>query len=457
MAFMDRSYLIRNGAGLKIFDSVKTLPVVDPHNHANVKEIADNDHYRDAWQLFAATDHYVWEMMRKRGVPETLITGKSATPKEKFLALAKIFPEVAGNPVYEWIHLDLKRYFGVEELLCERTGSKIYDAVTAKLATDAYRPQALLTGPLNVEVMCSTDDLVDTLEDHARANAAFGRTLIRPTWRPDKAMKIFAPVWRPYMNQVAARFNVKLNELSGLIDAFRMSHDYFEARGCRASDHGLEIPLRADVEYADANRIFQKAMAEEKLTAAEVDTFMGYILAEAAELNSKSDWVTQLHLGAVRDVRGTLFDALGPDVGGDISNHFLDFAPALCSFLNRFDGRLKVVLYCLEASHQGTLATIARAFGEKVALGSAWWLLDTPIGMRRQLEYIGSADTFSNFAGMVSDSRKLLSYGSRFEMFRRVLSDVLGDLVERGQMPEAIALDLAGRMAYRGTKKFWNL
>ena len=457
MAFMDRSYLIRNGAGLKIFDSVKTLPVVDPHNHANVKEIADNDHYRDAWQLFAATDHYVWEMMRKRGVPETLITGKSATPKEKFLALAKIFPEVAGNPVYEWIHLDLKRYFGVEELLCERTGSKIYDAVTAKLATDAYRPQALLTGPLNVEVMCSTDDLVDTLEDHARANAAFGRTLIRPTWRPDKAMKIFAPVWRPYMNQVAARFNVKLNELSGLIDAFRMSHDYFEARGCRASDHGLEIPLRADVEYADANRIFQKAMAENALTPAEVDTFMGYILAEAAELNSKSDWVTQLHLGAVRDVRGTLFDALGPDVGGDISNHFLDFAPALCSFLNRFDGRLKVVLYCLEASHQGTLATIARAFGEKVALGSAWWLLDTPIGMRRQLEYIGSADTFSNFAGMVSDSRKLLSYGSRFEMFRRVLSDVLGDLVERGQMPEAIALDLAGRMAYRGTKKFWNL
>ncbi|MCI5779466.1 MAG: glucuronate isomerase [Lentisphaeria bacterium] len=457
MAFMDRSYLIRNGAGLKIFDSVRTLPVVDPHNHANVREIADNDHYRDAWQLFAATDHYVWEMMRKRGVPETLITGKNATPKEKFLALAKIFPEVAGNPVYEWIHLDLKRYFGVEELLCEKTGGRIYDAVTAKLATDAYRPQALLTGPLNVEVMCSTDDLIDTLEDHARANAAFGRTLIRPTWRPDKAMKIFAPVWRPYMNQVAARFNVKLNELSGLIDAFRMSHDYFEARGCRASDHGLEIPLRADVEYADANRIFKKAMAEEALTAAEVDAFMGYILAEAAELNSKSDWVTQLHLGAVRDVRDSLFDALGPDVGGDISNHFLDFAPALCSFLNRFDGRLKVVLYCLEASHQGTLATIARAFGEKVALGSAWWLLDTPIGMRRQLEYIGSADTFSNFAGMVSDSRKLLSYGSRFEMFRRVLSDVLGDLVERGQMPEEIALDLAGRMAYRGTKKFWNL
>ena len=457
MAFMDQSYLIRNAAGRKIFDTVKSLPVVDPHNHANVREIADNDCYRDAWQLFAATDHYVWEMMRKRGVPESLITGKAASPKEKFLALAKIFPEVAGNPVYEWIHLDLKRYFGVEELLSEQTGAKIYDAVTAKLATDAYRPQALLAGPLNVEVMCSTDDLIDTLEDHERANRAFGRTVIRPTWRPDKAMKIFAPVWRPYMDQVAKRFNVDLSELSGLIDAFKMSHDYFEARGCRASDHGLQIPLRADVEYAEANRIFKKAMAGNALTTAEVDAFMGYILAEAAELNSKSDWVTQLHLGAVRDVRKTLFDSLGPDVGGDISDHYLDYAPALCSFLNRFDSRLKVVLYCLEASHQGTLATISRAFGEKVALGSAWWLLDTPIGMRRQLEYIGSADTFSNFAGMVSDSRKLLSYGSRFEMFRRVMSDVLGDLVERGQMPEPIAFDLAGRMAYSGTKKYWNL
>ena len=147
----------------------------------------------------------------------------------------------------------------------------------------------------------------------------------------------------------------------------------------------------------------------------------------------------------------------GPDVGGDISNHYLDYAPALCNFLNRFDDRLKVVLYCLEASHQGTLATISRAFGAKVALGSAWWLLDTPIGMHRQLEYIGSADTLSNFAGMVSDSRKLLSYGSRFEMFRRVMSDVLGNLVERGQMPEEIAFDLAERMAYSGTKKFWNL
>ena len=157
MAFLDNRYLIGNATGLEIFDKIKDLPVIDPHNHANLPEIAANECYRDAWQLFAATDHYVWEMLRKCSVPEELITG-SASPEEKFLALGKVFPLIAGNPVYEWIHHDLKRYFGIEELLSEATAGRIYKAVNEKLATDAYRPQALLTGVLNVEAMSSTDD-----------------------------------------------------------------------------------------------------------------------------------------------------------------------------------------------------------------------------------------------------------------------------------------------------------
>jgi len=457
MAFMDQNYLIGSQSGSIIFERIKDLPVIDPHNHADVKEIADNNCYRDAWQLFAATDHYVWEMMRKRSVPESCITGKEVSNRDKFLALAKVFPEFVGNPVYEWIHLDIKRYFGIEELLSEKTGARIYDAINAKLATDAYRPQALLTGPLNVEAMSSTDDLIDTLENHDRVAKSIGRQLIHPTWRPDKAMKIFAPAWRPYMDQVAARFQLKLNDLSDLVKAMRLSHDYFAERGCRASDHGLEIPVRADYDYADANAVFHKAMEGKALSSDEVNCFMGYVLGEAGQLNSEKGWVMQLHLGAVRDVRKSLFDALGPDVGGDISSHSLAYHEALCSFLNRFDDKLKVVLYCLDPGHQATLATISRAFGAKVALGSAWWLCDTPIGMRRQLEYIGSCDLLSNFAGMVSDSRKLLSYGSRFEMFRRVLSDVLGNMVDIGQIPGEIVPKLAKRIAYEGPKEFWNL
>ena len=454
MAFLDNRYLITNATGLELFAAIRNLPVIDPHNHADLREIARNECYRDAWQLFAATDHYVWEMLRKCGVPEELITG-SASPREKFLALGKVFPLIAGNPVYEWIHLDLKRYFGIEELLDESTAERIYDAVNAKLATDAYRPQALLTGVLNVEAMSSTDDLIDTLEYHEQANAAIGRQLIRPTWRPDKAMKIFAPTWREYIAKVEQRFDMKIRHYSDLLEAMRRSHDYFAERGCRASDHGVDtLPV---IDYDDAAHVFRKAINGKKLDADEIAGFMGAFLGEAAKLNAEKGWVMQLHMGAVRDVRTKLFSALGPDVGGDVCDVYRDFLPGMVSLLNRFDDKLKAVFYCLDPNNQATLASITRAFGDHAALGSAWWLNDTPVGMKRQLELISSIDLFSNFAGMVSDSRKLLSYGSRFEMFRRVLADVLGAMVERGQLPLKVAEMLAERMAYSGPKKFWNL
>ena len=454
MAFLDNRYLIGNVTGLEIFAKIKSLPVIDPHNHANLPEIAANECYRDAWQLFAATDHYVWEMLRKCSVPEELITG-SASPEEKFLALGKVFPLIAGNPVYEWIHLDLKRYFGIEELLSEATAAKIYKAVNEKLATDAYRPQALLTGVLNVEAMSSTDDLIDTLEYHVKANAAIGRQLIRPTWRPDKAMRIYAPTWLEYLGQVEKRFDMRIRAYGDLVEAMRRSHDYFAEHGCRASDHGVENLPVADEDKAA--HIFHKAIHGRSLTQEEIDGFMGALLGEAAKLNSEKGWVMQLHMGAVRDVRASLFDAMGPDVGGDVCDVNRDYLPGMVSLLNRFDGKLKAVFYCLDPGSQATLASITRAFGDKARLGSAWWLNDTPVGMKRQLELISSIDLFSNFAGMVSDSRKLLSYGSRFEMFRRVLSDVLGAMVERGQMPQDVAVMLAERMAYSGPKAFWNL
>ena len=454
MAFLDNRYLITNATGLELFAAIRNLPVIDPHNHADLREIARNECYRDAWQLFAATDHYVWEMLRKCGVPEELITG-SASPRDKFLAMGKVFPLIAGNPVYEWIHLDLKRYFGIEELLSEATAERIYDAVNAKLATDAYRPQALLTGVLNVEAMSSTDDLIDTLEYHEQANAAIGRQLIRPTWRPDKAMKIFAPGWREYIAKVEERFDMKIRRYSDLLEAMRRSHDYFAERGCRASDHGVDtMPV---IDYEDASHVFRKAINGRPLDEAETMGFMGAFLGEAAKLNAEKGWVMQLHMGAVRDVRTKLFAALGPDVGGDVCDVYRDFLPGMVSLLNRFDNQLKAVFYCLDPNAQATLASITRAFGDHAALGSAWWLNDTPVGMKRQLELIGSIDLFSNFAGMVSDSRKLLSYGSRFEMFRRVLADVLGAMVERGQIPLSVAEMLAERMAYSGPKTFWNL
>ncbi len=453
--FLSENYLLTNETSKKIYQSIAALPIVDPHNHADVKSLAENKPFANMWQLFAATDHYVWEVMRKCGVDEKYITGKETSDFEKFMELGRVFPKIAPNPCYEWIHLDL-RFLGINEMLNQSTAEQIYRKGTLLLQKEENLPLNILKR-LNVEIMCSTDDPLDDLEYHDIINEKFGRIIVRPTWRPDKAMKIFAADWNSYIEKMGNKFADPITSLDKLLGCLKESHDFFDEHGCKASDHGLEYMVCAECDYHEAAKTFDKARKFKELSQAEIDNFMGVLMMKFGEWNQETDWVTQLHLGAVRDVRTSLFKTLGPDVGGDISYYYQDHLKGILNFLNAFDDSLKVVLYCLDPSQQATLATIARAFGYKVRLGSAWWLCDTPIGMKRQLEYIGSVDLLSAFAGMVSDSRKLLSYGSRFEMFRRVMSDVLGSVVEKGQMPEEVAIELAKSMAYDNTKGFFNI
>lgn len=455
MSFLDDKYLLESDSAVAIYAAVKDLPIIDPHNHADVAEIAANGNYSNAWQVFAATDHYVWEVMRKRGVDENSITG-SATPKEKWMELARVMPEIAGNPVFEWIHLDLRRRFGITDVLCSENAERIWDEVNARLATDDFKPLALLKA-MNVEVMCSTDDPVDTLKYHAAVNEKAGRVVIRPTWRPDKAMRIHYPGFRDYVAKLGERFGIEIDSVEKLVEALQKSHDYFAEKGCRASDHDTPHPLPGNATLAEADVVFQRALAGETMSQADIDTYQDYLTIKVAEMDMRAGWVYQMHMCVIRDVRDTLFQSLGMDVGGDISEFYVNIAKPLCGFLNHFDDRLKLVLYSLEPCHQAALAAVARAFGKNVRLGSAWWLNDQPYGMSTQLEYIGNVDVYSCFAGMVSDSRKILSYASRFEMFRRTLSNVLGGLVLKGRMPQEIAEKIAVMMCYTEPKKFFNV
>lgn len=453
MAFLDANYLLCSDTARDICKEIINLPILDAHNHADVRRIAENTPFRNPWELFAATDHYVWEIERKCGVPEEYITG-DVSDQEKWRALCKVFPMMAGNPVFEWVHLDL-RFLGVNMLLCEESADETWEQLCAILAKEECLPQNLVRR-MNIESMCSTDDPKDDLQYHVMAEKAFGKRLIRPTWRPDKAMNIFKPDFNEYIDSLGASAGREINDLETLVAVLQESHDRFAKAGAVASDHGIEKPYDGCATAEDADAIFRKVRSGIAPTAEEADTYASYILAEAARMDAEKGWVFQLHIGAVRDVRDFLFDNLGPDSGGDVSDHTIDIVKPLAKFLCKFDDKLKCVLYCLEPGHQASLATLSRAFGAKVRLGSAWWLNDTPIGMLRQLEYIGSVDVLSCFAGMVSDSRKLLSYSSRFTMFRRVLSNVLGDMVDRGQMPYEHAVAVAKRMAYQGPKEFFG-
>ncbi|MHA1821981.1 MAG: glucuronate isomerase, partial [Promethearchaeota archaeon] len=426
--------------------------------------IVENKNYSDIWQVEAATDHYVWELLRKRGVEEKYITG-SASNYEKWMKLAEVFEDFVGNPVYEWVHLDLRRRFGINELISKETAQLIWEKAKEVLARDDKRPQALLK-EMNIESMCTTNDPIERLEDHEKMIKIAGLGYIRPTWRPDNVMNIFKPDWKVYIKKLSDRVGFDIKNIEDLEKALKITHDYFAKFGCLASDHGVQIPYGFDVEKEEADIVFKKALNDEDIDDEEMAIYMSYMMHIFAKLNAEKSWVMQIHIGAVRDIRDSLYENIGPDSGGDVSDHNIEILDPIMEFLNKFDEQnkyidekyrgLKIVLYCLDPSHQATLATLSRAFGKNIALGSAWWFNDNPIGMKRQLEYIGSVDLLMNFAGMVTDSRKIMSYGSRTEMFRRVLSDVLGEMVKKGQIPKNLAIRTAKYICYEGPKKFFG-
>lgn len=455
MGFLDERYLLRGDTAAALYEQIRGLPIIDAHNHADVRALAENRSFADIWDAEAATDHYVWECLRKRGVREELLTG-TAPNRDKWLAMAGAFDDLVGNPTYEWIHLDLKRMLGIDELICAANGEAIWERSKAVLARPDMRQQQLVKA-MRVEAMCSTDDPIDSLEHHRRLLDSAIPGVVRPTFRPDRAMNIFKPTWNDYVGQLEKRVNGRFAHVRDLVAALQTTHDFFAENRCVASDHGVEVPYGYQVPEADADAVFRKARAGKALSQAEIVSFMSYVLNEVAEMDAAKGWVFQLHIGAVRDVRDVLLRDLGPDTGGDVSDHVTEILKPLNPLLNRFDDRLNIVLYNLNPVHTGTLAQLTRAYGAKVNLGVAWWLNDSYVGMRRQLEYVGSVDALMNLAGMVSDSRKVLSYGSRHEMFRRTLADVVGTMVDLGQMPRKLAERLVTYLSYERPKTLFGL
>ena len=452
MSFLGEDYLLDSATARELYQEIERLPIIDAHNHADPEEIVKNQPWKDIWQVEGATDHYVWEMMRKRGVPEEKITG-GAPNNVKWEALAAIFPWLAGNPTYEWVHLDLRRQFQIDEIISSSTARVIWDKCRSSLAQPRMLPQSLLQ-TMQIEIMCTTDDPTTSLPFHEQAAREIHPTRILPTWRPDKAMNIDTPAWRPLLEQLEAETGEPVSMLQGFLRSLQATHDYFAKLGCVASDHGVYEPYSHFVSEKIAEGIHQKAWRGKKLSGQEVMDYKAFMLNSFGEMNVGSGWTTQLHIGPVRDYRDSLKQTLGPDTGGDISSQSIDVAGHLHRFVNEFDQRLEIVLYCVDPTHLPTLSTIARAF-PNVSLGSAWWWNDSPYGMETQLKYVATVDLLANHAGMVTDSRKLLSFGSRTEMFRRTLCNVIGEMVQRRQIPEEPALDLVTSLAYQRPKELF--
>ncbi len=445
-------YLLRTRAGREIYGHIGDLPIADAHSHVEASRIAENEGWDDIWEAEGETDHYVWEIMRRLGVPEDLITGP-ASNQEKWLALGKIFPMCAGNPVYDWIHLDLRRRFGIDTLLGPDTAAEIWECTKEALSRPDMRPRELLQA-MGVEVLATTDPPAADLSAHRRLAEEFPEVKVVPTWRPDPLLRVEDPRWAGEIQRLGERYDVDVSSLRGLVQALEADHAEFARHGCRASDHAIREPYLLEVSEARASRAYARAVAGGGLSRDDVAAIRAYLMYRFAELNAAAGWVMQLHIGAVRDYRDSLFLSLGRDSGGDVADHRLDLVGGLREFLNRFDGRLTVVLYVLHPAHLYTACVLARAF-PGVYLGAPWWFMDNPHHMREYLELVANVDLLSLFAGMVTDSRKLLSYESRTIVFRRVLADTLGQMVEEGRMLLPVARKLAERLAYRRPKELF--
>lgn len=440
-AFMDKDFLLRTETAKALFrEGAEHTPIFDWHCHLSPKEIYENKAPRDIAELWLSGDHYKWRVMRACGVSESCITG-NRTPYEKFKAWAGVLPYCIGNPLYHWTHLELQRYFHIDTPLSEKTADAIWKSCNAQIQNGGFTPRELIEKS-KVTCVCTTDDAADSLEWHKllREDTSFPCKVL-PAFRPDKALTPDAPVFLSWIAAMEKAAQTPIKSFAALKEALQGRIDFFDSFGCRAADHSLPyIPYReATDEQVEA--IFRKALDGEALTAEELDRYRTALMRFFGKAYARKNWVMELHIGALRNNNSRMFQSVGADAGFD-SMDDCQIAQGLSRYLDSLEKENalpKTVLFTLNPKDNYVLATMAGNFqgtgaASKIQFGSAWWFNDNYDGMREQLRAFANLGVLGKFVGMVTDSRSFLSY-PRHEYFRRILCELIGDLVEDGKYP----------------------
>ena len=441
--FMNADFLLPDDCSRRLFhDYAAQMPILDYHCHLPPADIASNATFRNMAHAWLGGDHYKWRAMRSNGVPEADITGHEPD-YATFLAWARTVPRLVGNPLYHWTHLELQRYFGIQEALSEKTAPAIWEACNAQIVTPEFGARSLLMR-MKVRAVGTTDDPADSLEHHI-AYAAVRQPdepVMVPSFRPDRALATDdLTVWKTYIERLGAAANVSIGSYAVLVTALDARHAVFHSLGCRASDHGLTAPFATFVSPQALEAIFAKLLGGTVLTSAESDAYKTAVLLAVGRMNAQRGWAMQLHLAAVRNLNSAMFAKLGPDTGYDAVNDE-QIAAKLAAFMNALqsDGMLpKTILYSLNPNDLEVLGTVMGCFQDgsspgKIQMGSAWWFNDHIEGMRQQMVSLGNLGLLSRFVGMLTDSRSFLSF-PRHEYFRRVLCALVGGWMENGEIP----------------------
>ncbi len=463
--FLDEDFLLETDFAQTLYHGyAKQQPIIDYHCHLSPQDIASNHVFKTITEVWLKGDHYKWRAMRTLGIAEKYITG-DAPDEDKFAQWAHAVPYTMRNPLYHWTHLELKRYFGATQLLSPKTATDIYQTTTAKLNTPEYHTQGLLK-QMNVQVVCTTDDPVDSLDAHKQIAQQNIGTRVLPTFRPDKAYTVENPTaYNSYLNTLAEVSGIAINTFSDLLRALEVRIGYFHALGGRLSDHGLEqLYFPAAHTKLNADDLFKKLLRHENLNPEETQYFKYSVLIELGKFYHAKGWTQQYHLGALRNTNERMLRILGPDTGFDSIGDFPQ-SVSIAKFLNQLDSTdqlAKTILYNLNPADNEVIGTMIGNFNDgsikgKIQFGSAWWFLDQKDGMEKQINALSNLGLLSCFIGMLTDSRSFLSY-PRHEYFRRILCNIIGNDVTKGELPadEKWLGKLVADISYNNAKAYFS-
>jgi glucuronate isomerase len=442
MAFINEHFILESETARHLYRTYAAdQRILDFHCHLSPQDIAENRHFQNLFEIWLEGDHYKWRAMRANGVAEQYCTG-NAEPREKFLAWARTVPQTLRNPLFHWTHLELKRYFGIEELLDETTAPRIWDKANAQLQSEELSTRGILK-KFRVTALCTTDDPTDSLEFHEKIASSGLSTRVFPAFRPDKALHTQDPIaFNEWTDRLAARANVDIARVTDFLEALRKRHDDFHSHGCRLSDHGLEYCYAESCTQREAEEIFSKVRSGQKLTPHDSSKLASFLMLFFGHLDAARGWTKQLHLGAYRNASTRMMRALGRDCCFDSVGDWRQGA-SLAAYLDHLDqdhALPKIVLFNLNPSDNYVFATMIGNFQDgsipgKLQFGSGWWFLDQKEGIEWQLNALSNCGLLSRFVGMVTDSRSWMSY-PRHEYFRRVLCNLLGREMESGLLPK---------------------
>ena len=438
--FINDNFLLRNKYAEELYHNhASKMPIIDYHCHLSPKDIAENRVFENITKAWLDGDHYKWRAMRTLGINEKYITG-NASDEEKFQQWAKTVPYTLRNPLFHWTQLELARYFDVYELLNEKSAKEIYKITSDELNSSDYSCQQLLS-KMNVKVVCTTEDPIDTLEHHQQLAKSNFDTHISTSFRPDKAIMIGNDGFIEYLGKLEKAADISITSYQDLLDALVKRVQYFNENGCKVSDHGLNSIPFAPYSEAEVDQILKKRLKNEQLSFLEIEKFESAVLQFLAEQYHSLGWIQQFHLGALRNNNTRMLAKLGPDTGWDSISDYPQ-AEKLSKFLNSLDGKdklSKTIIYNLNPADNEVMATMIGNFNDgsvkgKVQFGSGWWFLDQKDGMTKQMNALSNMGLISCFIGMLTDSRSFLSY-PRHEYFRRLLCNLLGEEIENGELP----------------------